>query len=170
MHIIQCYSPLWQPSLGTEIELRGGFVWITRTLTSRTAMKMLLIPHDYIVKSSLMAIKHCLGIVVWVYEVAMMQYNTIQYNTIQYNTIQYNTIQYDTILYNTIYFSSMYLCSVCLFAGQLTDIGGNQHHILGGQLRSRYIDRFGFLQSELDPNEVWCRSTNVYRTIQSAQV
>lgn len=54
-------------------------------------------------------------------------------------------------------------------SGQLTERGRSQHLALGAALRKRYVQDLGFLPSTLDSEAVWVRSTNVPRTIQSAQ-
>lgn len=44
-----------------------------------------------------------------------------------------------------------------------------QHLRLGQALRARYVTELGFLPAEFDPTVVYLRSTDVPRTIQSAQ-
>eukprot|EP01112_Ceratiomyxa_fruticulosa_P000149 TRINITY_DN1016_c0_g1_i1.p1 TRINITY_DN1016_c0_g1~~TRINITY_DN1016_c0_g1_i1.p1 ORF type:complete len:424 (+),score=67.74 TRINITY_DN1016_c0_g1_i1:307-1578(+) len=53
--------------------------------------------------------------------------------------------------------------------GQLTNKGYDQHVALGQQLRKLYVDTYKFLSPNFDPTEIWLRSTDVPRTIQSAQ-
>eukprot|EP01112_Ceratiomyxa_fruticulosa_P021415 TRINITY_DN7520_c0_g1_i1.p1 TRINITY_DN7520_c0_g1~~TRINITY_DN7520_c0_g1_i1.p1 ORF type:complete len:416 (-),score=52.09 TRINITY_DN7520_c0_g1_i1:182-1429(-) len=53
--------------------------------------------------------------------------------------------------------------------GQLTSKGYDQHYRLGAKLRNLYVDTYKFLSANFDPTEVWVRSTDVPRTIQSAQ-
>lgn len=59
-------------------------------------------------------------------------------------------------------------------SGQLTMIGAQQHLNLGASLRERYVNQLGFLPPVLDtePTDaglMYVRSTDVYRTRQSAQ-
>ncbi|KAJ2889765.1 hypothetical protein IWW38_004510, partial [Coemansia aciculifera] len=54
--------------------------------------------------------------------------------------------------------------------GQLTDKGKSQHRELGSKLRSIYVDKLGFLSAQLnDTNEIYARTTNVWRTKNSAE-
>jgi len=53
--------------------------------------------------------------------------------------------------------------------GQLTQKGYDQHIALGAQLRALYVDHHKFLSSNLNTQEIYIRSTDIYRTIQSAQ-
>ncbi|CAF4747263.1 unnamed protein product [Pieris macdunnoughi] len=50
--------------------------------------------------------------------------------------------------------------------GQLTNIGKMQHYKLGQWLRQRYVN---FITDEFDPEAVYVRSTDVDRTLMSAQ-
>jgi len=53
--------------------------------------------------------------------------------------------------------------------GQLTAVGLLQHYELGRQFRSRYVDQLGFLSKELNLEEMFIRSADVERCVQSAQ-
>jgi len=53
--------------------------------------------------------------------------------------------------------------------GQLTEKGYNQHLTLGTNYRNLYVDTYGFLKEEMDATEVLLRSTDIPRTLQSAQ-
>ncbi|EFA83971.1 component of the counting factor complex [Heterostelium album PN500] len=53
--------------------------------------------------------------------------------------------------------------------GQLTDLGFAQHSQLGTTFRQLYVQKYGLLSEHLNLSEVWVRSTDVYRTVQSAQ-
>lgn len=55
------------------------------------------------------------------------------------------------------------------FAGELTIKGFEQHLALGQNLRQLYIDTYHFLPSSIDPSLISIRSTDVPRTIASAQ-
>lgn len=57
----------------------------------------------------------------------------------------------------------------CLL-GELTDVGRQSTYNYGKSLRSIYIDKLGFLPDSLqDSSDVYCRSTNMPRTIESLQ-
>ncbi|GAM19746.1 hypothetical protein SAMD00019534_029210 [Acytostelium subglobosum LB1] len=53
--------------------------------------------------------------------------------------------------------------------GQLTNLGFAQHLELGQQFRQLYVDQYRLLSPEFNMDEVWVRSTDVYRTFQSLQ-
>uniref|UniRef100_A0A672GRU2 Acid phosphatase 6, lysophosphatidic n=1 Tax=Salarias fasciatus TaxID=181472 RepID=A0A672GRU2_SALFA len=55
------------------------------------------------------------------------------------------------------------------FPGQLTTLGMQQLYELGKRLRRRYIEDDAFLGSTFSPAEVYVRSTNIVRTIESAK-
>lgn len=55
------------------------------------------------------------------------------------------------------------------FAGQLTTLGMQQLYELGKRLRQRYIEERSFLFPAFNPAEVYVRSTNIWRTIESAK-
>ncbi|KAA0715693.1 Lysophosphatidic acid phosphatase type 6 [Triplophysa tibetana] len=55
------------------------------------------------------------------------------------------------------------------YPGQLTTLGMQQLYDLGVRLRKRYIEDVPFLTSSFSPKEVYIRSTNIVRTIESAK-
>ncbi|XP_072300633.1 lysophosphatidic acid phosphatase type 6 [Eucyclogobius newberryi] len=55
------------------------------------------------------------------------------------------------------------------FPGQLTTLGMQQLYELGKKLRQRYIEDSSFLSPAFSPAEVYVRSTNIWRTIESAK-
>jgi len=53
--------------------------------------------------------------------------------------------------------------------GQLTDVGWNQHVALGAQYHSLYIDEYKFLDPVFNSHDIAIRSSDIPRTLQSAQ-
>ncbi|KAF9326637.1 hypothetical protein BG006_009953 [Podila minutissima] len=53
--------------------------------------------------------------------------------------------------------------------GQLTPLGAWQHRALGAALRNLYVDQLQFLPPTFDPLTVFIRSTDIWRTKQSAE-
>ncbi|KAJ8013157.1 hypothetical protein DPEC_G00050370 [Dallia pectoralis] len=55
------------------------------------------------------------------------------------------------------------------YPGQLTTVGMQQLYMLGQRLKKRYIQDTSFLNPTFSPAEVYVRSTNIVRTIESAK-
>ncbi|KAJ2474320.1 hypothetical protein EV174_005623, partial [Coemansia sp. RSA 2320] len=54
--------------------------------------------------------------------------------------------------------------------GELTDRGKAQHRLLGSQLRGVYVDKLGFLPSQLNgTDDIYVRTTHIWRTKNSAE-
>nr|XP_006639159.1 PREDICTED: lysophosphatidic acid phosphatase type 6 [Lepisosteus oculatus] len=56
-----------------------------------------------------------------------------------------------------------------VFPGQLTTLGMQQLYDLGKRMRETYIEKLHFLSPAFTPAEVYVRSTNIIRTIESAR-
>lgn len=71
-------------------------------------------------------------------------------------------------LYRKVYISGSEPLAGNCSQGQLTTQGALEHHALGVKFRKHYVDT-GFLPSTLSPQHVYLRSTDITRTIESAQ-
>jgi hypothetical protein len=54
--------------------------------------------------------------------------------------------------------------------GQLTSKGRDQHFDLGKQYRKLYVDTYKLLPPSINPGDIWVRSTDIPRTVQSGMV
>ncbi|KAF8933325.1 histidine phosphatase superfamily [Dissophora ornata] len=66
-------------------------------------------------------------------------------------------------------FAATHMWKGSCIPGQLTPVGAMQHRRLGAALRRIYVDELKLLPATYDPDTVYIRSTDVWRTKQSAE-